>query len=46
MSRLGRMAAQLSRNGNRSRSYQVTMDGIECMLASIQREAFTQKQSD
>ena len=30
-----RMAAQLSRNGNRSRSYQVTMDGIERMFETI-----------
>jgi hypothetical protein len=31
-----RMAMYLSRNGNRSRSFQVFMDGVECQFASMQ----------
>jgi len=41
-----RMASCLSRNGNHSRSFQVTMDGIERTFASIQEETSTQGQKD
>jgi len=41
-----RMASHLSRTGNRSRSYQVMMDGIERIFASMQEITSTQGQKD
>ena len=38
-----RMASYLSRNGNVSKSFQVMMDGVESMFASMQNENSTQK---
>ncbi|MDQ7784167.1 MAG: DUF4276 family protein [Desulfomonilaceae bacterium] len=41
-----RMASCLSRNGNHSRSFRATMDGIERLCASMQEEASQQGQKD
>jgi hypothetical protein len=46
MSGARRMAAHLSRNGNLSRSFNVMMDGIERMFASILEVISTQQQKD
>ena len=41
-----RMASHLSRNGNHSRSFQVMMDGIERMFASMRHVTSTQEQKE